>query len=144
MDNFSKAKSGKRIIVKETEYSYKNSNVAHVYPIIEQIQPYEILKSYNIISISDINDMDLNRFFTVNLLLNSWISVNYDKLKNNKSNLKKICIDIIKTNDLFDINKDSIDKYIDYWTDNFIFDKKQFIKITLLEDLLDYLKKKSK
>ena len=89
--------------------------------------------------------MDLTRIPIINIILNCWIKINFDKLIDNKAYLYKIYINIIKINNLFDNIKnidDIVKEYIDYWIDNFKIDD-MIIKIQLLDDLILYIKKKN-
>ena len=138
-------KSNKRII-KNDKYYYKNNDInKNTLPIIESINYSEILYIYDIININDISKMDLTRIPIINIILNCWIKINFDKLIDNKAYLYKIYINIIKINNLFDNIKnidDIVKEYIDYWIDNFKIDD-MIIKIQLLDDLILYIKKKN-
>jgi hypothetical protein len=143
MNNFTK--SNKRII-KSNDYSYKNNDVIkEALPVIEQINHSDILFIYDIVNINDISKMDLSRMTLVNILLNCWIKVNNNKLKDNEKYLSKIYTNIIEINNLI-VNKNNleknVEKYVNYWISNFKLDK--VIRINLLEDLIHHLEKKSK
>ena len=133
------------------ENNYKN--YLYLPPI--GLSSNDILEIYNISSIDRLLDyikenMNDDNYLSINRLLNSWIRVNFETLKNYNNFLEKICIkivtkyynhnieNIIKKNKDFDINKE-IKKFIDYWINKH--DSNEF-KLELIDDFIDYLLKK--
>ena len=136
-------------ILKENNYK----NYLYLPPI--GLSSNDILEIYNISSIDRLLDyikenMNDDNYLSINRLLNSWIRVNFETLKNYNNFLEKICIkivtkyynhnieNIIKKNKDFDINKE-IKKFIDYWINKH--DSNEF-KLELIDDFIDYLLKK--
>jgi hypothetical protein len=133
------------------ENNYKN--YLYLPPI--GLSSNDILEIYNISSIDKLLDyikenMNDDNYLSINRLLNSWIRVNFETLKNYNNFLEKICIkivtkyynynieNIIKKNKDFDLNKE-IKKFIDYWINKH--NSNEF-KLELIDDFIDYLLKK--
>ncbi len=112
----------------------------------------DLLNIYSVDSIDSLNqwvteNLSQMNYLTINRVLNSWIRVNFDTLKNYNNYLEKIYIKIIEFNFKNDnqfhnleknINKE-IKDFIDYWINKHSADE---FNLNLLEELKYYLKKK--
>ncbi len=112
----------------------------------------DLLNIYSVDSIDSLNqwvteNLSQMNYLTINRVLNSWIRVNFDTLKNYNNYLEKIYIRIIEFNFRNDkqfheleknVNKE-IKDFIDYWINKHSADE---FNLNLLEELKHYLKKK--
>lgn len=137
---------------------YKCSNNNNNYKKFMLVPPIgitseDLLNLYDIVSIDSLNNwielsIETLKITTVNRVLNCWIRVNFDTLKNYNNILENIYNNLLPRT----INKKIIDKinskkgleketkdFIDYWVNKV--DPNNF-NIDLLEDYIYYIKKK--
>ena len=109
----------------------------------------DLLNIYSIESIDSLyewisDNLQIAKYITVNRILNCWIRVNFDTLKNYNNYLEKICSKILEFNskDKFKDNEDKIRKeiknFIDYWINKHSVNE---FNLELIEDLRYYLVK---
>lgn len=109
----------------------------------------DLLTIYSIESIDSLyewisDNLQKTKYTTVNRILNCWIRVNFDTLKNYNNYLEKICSKILEfsSKDKFKDNEDKIRKevkdFIDYWINKHSANEFNF---NLIEDLRYYLVK---
>jgi hypothetical protein len=111
----------------------------------------DLLKIYDIESIDRLNNwinsnLTINNFINLKRLLNCWIRINYETLKNYNNFLEKICIKIIGIILGDELKKiDNIEKeskyYVDYWINK---NKGNEFELDIINDFILYLKKKYK
>lgn len=140
-----------------------NLNILNKYKCINKTNNYKKnlyvpvigLGSSDLLNIYSINSIDsLDEFITNNLnilphktierILNCWIRVNYDILKNYNNYLEKFCWHFVEFNYKINIKNESIIKkeiknFIDYWINKHSLDE---FNLNLINDIIDYLKKK--
>ena len=110
----------------------------------------DLLNIYSIESIDSLFEMISQKlqefkYPTINRIINCWIRVNFDTLKNYNNYLEKICLKILEFNskEQFINNESKIKKevkdFIDYWINKHTIDE---FNLNLIEDLRLYLLKK--
>ena len=109
----------------------------------------DLLNIYSINSIDSLdefisNNLNILPFKTIERIINCWIRVNFETLKNYNNYLEKICWRFlefhykkIEKNEV--IIKKEIKNFIDYWINKHLFDE---FNLNLIKDIIDYLKKK--
>lgn len=109
----------------------------------------DVLEIYKIYSIDELSrwideHLDLSNYIGLNRVLNCWIRVNYDTLKNYNNFLEKICSKIvikyfgIELNNIKNLEKE-IKDFIDYWINKN--DGTEY-KLMLVDDFIIYIRKK--
>jgi len=112
----------------------------------------DLLNIYSIESIDSLyswvsENLQKSNYLTINRVLNCWIRVNFDTLKNYNNYLEKIYVKIIafnfKTDNIYKENEKLINKeigsFVDYWVDKHSNDE---FNLNLLENLNHHLEKK--
>ena len=110
----------------------------------------DLLNIYSINSIDYLyewisENLQTFKYPTINRIINCWIRVNFDTLKNYNNYLEKICLKLLEFNSkkTFQDNEAKIKKevkdFIDYWINKHSLDE---FNLELIEDLKDYLLKK--
>jgi hypothetical protein len=129
-----------------------NNNVKkYLYVPVIGLESIDLLKIYSIYSIESLyewinNHLDKLNLKTINRIINCWIRVNFDTLKNYNNYLEKIYLKITAfgSNKKASENETNIKKeikdFIDYWINKHSVDEFNF---NLLEDLNQYLLKKN-
>jgi len=111
----------------------------------------DFLKIYSVETIDSLYDFvnqNLNKLtlITINRVINCWIRVNFETLKNYNNYLEKINWKIIEFNyhSYIEANESNIKKeiksFIDYWINKHSLDE---FNLNLLKDLIQYLYKKN-
>jgi len=109
----------------------------------------DFLKIYSVETIDSLYDFvnqNLNKLtlITINRVINCWIRVNFETLKNYNNYLEKIYWIIIEFNEYNEENekiiKNEIKNFIDYWINKHSLDE---FNLNLLKDLIQYLYKKN-
>jgi len=127
-----------------------NSYKKNLYIPVIGLESIDLLNMYSIQSIDSLNifieeNNDKINFITMNRIINSWIRVNFETLKNYNSYLEKIFFKLFENDKAFnDTNETSIKKeikyFIDYWITKHSVDEFNF---NLFDDLIKYLYKKN-
>ena len=128
--------------------NYKCQNNVNNYDKILFIPPIgisssELLKMYNIMNIDDLNmwfekSIIEDNYLKINRILNCWIRINFDTLKNHSKNLENIYYKFISKHNKSISDEKEIKKFINNWIDKKSSDEFDF---DLLDDLLDFLRK---
>jgi hypothetical protein len=109
----------------------------------------DFLKIYSVETIDSLYDFvnqNLNKLtlITINRVINCWIRVNFETLKNYNNYLEKIYWIIIEFNEYNEENekiiKNEIKNFIDYWINKHTLDE---FNLNLFDDLIGYLIKKN-
>lgn len=127
--------------------NYKNN----LYIPVIGLESIDLLKIYSIQSIDSLNEfinenLDKLNILTINRVINCWIRVNFETLKNYNNYLEKINWKIIEFNYHSNIEanesniKKEIKSFIDYWINKHSLDE---FNLNLLKDLIQYLHKKN-
>lgn len=141
----------------------KNVNILNTYKCKNNVNNYkknlfipvigldssDFLKIYSVETIDSLYDFvnqNLNKLtlITINRVINCWIRVNFETLKNYNNYLEKIYWIIIEFNEYNEKNekiiKNEIKNFIDYWINKHTLDE---FNLNLFDDLIGYLIKKN-
>ncbi len=113
------------------------------------LESSDLLNIYSIDSIDSLyewisDNLQKSKYITVNRIINCWIRVNFDTLKNYNNYLEKICLKILEFNskEQFKDNEIKIRKevkdFVDYWINKHSASE---FNLELIEDLRHYLAK---
>jgi len=126
-----------------------NSYKKNLYIPVIGLESIDLLNMYSVQSIDSLNNFieenkEIN-IITKNRIINSWIRVNFETLKNYNNYIEKIFLKLFENNIAFtDTNETSIKKeikyFIDYWITKHSVDE---FNLNLFSDLLKYLDKKN-
>lgn len=127
-----------------------NSYKKNLYIPVIGLESIDLLNMYSVQSIDSLNNfieenIDKINFITINRIINSWIRVNFETLKNYNNYLEKIFFKLFENYKAYNyINETSIKKeikyFIDYWITKHSVDE---FNLNLYNDLLQYLHKKN-
>lgn len=128
-----------------------NNLKKYLYVPVIGLESIDLLKIYSIYSIDSLyewinNNLDKLSLETINRIINCWIRVNFDTLKNYNNYLEKIYWKIFEFNFKKKVSenetniKKEIKNFIDYWINKHSVDEFNF---NLLKDLNQYLFKKN-
>jgi hypothetical protein len=128
-----------------------NDYKKNLYIPVIGLESRDLLIIYSIDSIDSLYEWineNLDKLYlkTINRIINCWIRVNFETLKNYNNYLEKICWKIIENKfeeatDNYETNiKKEIKDFIDYWINKHSLDEFNF---ELIKELIQYLNKKN-